>query len=318
MSRELTDLDAADGAAGDQDAAAEPLWEIGAVVAGAVPIEAGMSVLDVATGAGSAAIHAAQAGAEVTGLDVCQQQLEGARRRAGTEGVHVAWVEGDLEALPYDDDSFDRVLSTFGTSFAARPDVAASELVRVCRPGGEVVMANWCPEGFGGRLAATLGSHRAGGERPGRARRMGHVRARAQEARRPAGARDRARQRRPRLRVDRRDARSPRGEPRPARRCEGRARAAALRRSARRAARARRGARRRRGRDPRHGAVPVGHRSQAPAVGRAGSRRGAIWHAAGWWLRRTPTPIASPAAPCASGSPAPARPPRPRSRARPC
>jgi SAM-dependent methyltransferase len=163
MSSELTDLDAtnrAPWAPDDDDANAELSWEVGGVVAGAVPIAAGMSVLDVATGAGSVAIHAAQAGAQVTGLAIAAEQLEGARRRADAAGVQVEWVDGDLEALPYDDDSFDRVLSAFGPGFAGQPDVAASELVRVCRPGGEVVMANWCPEGFGGRLAATLHSHR--------------------------------------------------------------------------------------------------------------------------------------------------------------
>jgi 2-polyprenyl-3-methyl-5-hydroxy-6-metoxy-1,4-benzoquinol methylase len=121
MSSELTDLDAVTRTAGDRDTAAASLWDVGAVVAGAVPIETGMGVLDVATGAGGVAIRAARAGAEVVGLDMSAQQLEGAARPADTEGVRVEWVEGDPEALSYDDDSFDRVLSAFGVSFATAP-----------------------------------------------------------------------------------------------------------------------------------------------------------------------------------------------------
>lgn len=163
MSGDGTDVQAADAAlwaVGDYDAIAELLWEVGAVVAGAVAIEPGMRVLDVATGTGSAAIRAAQAGADVTGLDVSAPMLDGARRRAAEAGVEIAWVEGDAQALPYEDDSFDRVLTAFGTTFASDHDLAAYELVRVCRPGGEVVMANWMPESFPARLFALLATHR--------------------------------------------------------------------------------------------------------------------------------------------------------------
>ncbi|MDX6680272.1 MAG: hypothetical protein QOG94_311 [Solirubrobacteraceae bacterium] len=143
-------------AAGDPDAIAELTWEVGAVVAGTVSIEAGMKVLDVGTGTGSAAIRAAQAGGDVIGLDIAPEQFDAARRRAADAGVEVEWIEGDAEALPFEDDSFDRVLSAFGAIFAGNSKLAANELIRVCRPGGEIVMANWCPESLPGRLSTML------------------------------------------------------------------------------------------------------------------------------------------------------------------
>ena len=163
MSSKQTDLnaaqDAAKFAAGDYDAIAELVWEVGALVASAVSIEPGMRVLDVATGTGNAAIRAAQAGGEVTGLDIAEPLLDDARRRAEDAGVDVEWVQGDAQALPYEDESFDRVLTAFGTMFAADHDQAAHELVRVCRAGGEIVMANWCPESFPARMLALVGSY---------------------------------------------------------------------------------------------------------------------------------------------------------------
>jgi ubiquinone/menaquinone biosynthesis C-methylase UbiE len=163
MSSDLTDLQAADRAlwaAGNYDAIAELFWEAGAVVAGATVIDGSMKVLDVGTGTGSAAIRAAQAGGAVTGLDISGPLLDGARRRAEEAGVSVEWVEGDAQALTYEDDSFDRVLTAFGTIFAADHGAAAHELVRVCKPGGEVVMANWAPESYPARMMALLDAHR--------------------------------------------------------------------------------------------------------------------------------------------------------------
>jgi len=139
-------------AAGDPDAIAELTWEVGEVVSATVPIEAAMEVLDVGTGTGSAAIRAAQKGAEVVGLDIAPENFDAARRRAAEAGVEVEWVEGDAEALPYENDSFDRVLSAFGSTSARDHALAAQEMVRVCRPGGELVMASWSPDGFGGRF----------------------------------------------------------------------------------------------------------------------------------------------------------------------
>jgi ubiquinone/menaquinone biosynthesis C-methylase UbiE len=162
MSSELTESQEttrALWAAGDYDAIAELTRGVGAVVAGAVPIEAGMRVLDVGTGTGSAAIAAAQRGAEVVGLDIAPELFAAARRHAADAGVEVEWVQGDAEALPFQDESFDRVLTAFGTISAVQHDLAASELVRVCRSGGEVVMANWCPESLAARLTTMLRRH---------------------------------------------------------------------------------------------------------------------------------------------------------------
>ena len=159
MSSDLTnsqDSDRALWAAGDYDAVAELIWDVGAAVASAVPIEAGMRVLDVATGTGNVAIRAAQAGAEVVGLDIAPELFEAGRRRAGEAGVEVEWVEGDAEALPFEDDSFDRVLTAFGTTYTTEHDQAANELVRVCKPGGEIVMANWCPGSIPARISSLL------------------------------------------------------------------------------------------------------------------------------------------------------------------
>ena len=161
MSDELGGLKALQRAiwsAGDYDAIAELFWDVGATVAEAAAIEAGMSVLDVATGTGNAAIRAAEAGSNVVGLDLTPELFDDARRREALAGVSVEWVEGDAEALPFEDDSFDRVLSTFGVMFAPRHEVAAAELIRTCRPGGTIVLANWTPEGFIGRMFALFAS----------------------------------------------------------------------------------------------------------------------------------------------------------------
>ena len=162
MSDELAGLKAVQRAiwsAGDYDAIAELFWDVGAIVAESAGIGAGMKVLDVATGTGNAAIRAAAAGAEVVGLDLTPELFGDAGRRAALAGVNVEWVEGDAEALPFEDESFDRVLSTFGVMFAPRHRVAASELVRTCRPGGTIVLANWTPDGFVGNLIATIQSY---------------------------------------------------------------------------------------------------------------------------------------------------------------
>ena len=145
--------------AGDYDSIAEVFWDVGAVVAEAAAIEPGMQVLDVATGTGNAAIHAAEAGADVVGLDLTPELFADARRREALAGVRVEWLEGDAEALPFEDGRFDRVLSTFGVMFAPRHEVAAAELVRSCRPGGIVVLANWTPGGFLGGILVTLARH---------------------------------------------------------------------------------------------------------------------------------------------------------------
>jgi SAM-dependent methyltransferase len=102
-------------------------------------------VLDVGCGTGVVAITASRAGARVNGLDLTPELLEVARQRASALGVTVEWVAGDAEALPFEDGSFDRVASAFGVQFAPRHAVVARELVRVCRPGGRIVLVNWTP-----------------------------------------------------------------------------------------------------------------------------------------------------------------------------
>jgi SAM-dependent methyltransferase len=120
----------------------------------AVGIEPGQAVLDVATGTGNVALRAAALGAEVTGLDLVPDLLDIARSR---DDGRIAWIEGDAEALPFEDASFDRVLSVVGIQFAPRHQVVADELVRVCRPGGAIGLVNWTPEGLIGRMFKILG-----------------------------------------------------------------------------------------------------------------------------------------------------------------
>jgi SAM-dependent methyltransferase len=111
-----------------------------------------VELLDVATGTGNVSVPAARAGAKVTGLDLTPKLLEGQRARAAAAGVEIELLEGDAEQLPFPAGSFDRVTSCFGVMFAPRQPVAAAELVRVLRPGGEIVVAAWTPEGMVGRM----------------------------------------------------------------------------------------------------------------------------------------------------------------------
>lgn len=116
-------------------------------------------VLDVATGSGNAALAAARRGCTVVGLDYVPALLERARRRADAEGLDVEFVEGDAEALPYADGSFDVVASVFGAMFAPNQEQAANEIARVCRPGGRVGIVAHTPEGFIGQLFKTNAKH---------------------------------------------------------------------------------------------------------------------------------------------------------------
>jgi SAM-dependent methyltransferase len=119
-------------------------------------LHAGWRVLDVATGSGNAALAAARLGCDAVGVDYVPSLLERGRMRALTEGLDVDLVEGDAEALPFEDASFDAVTSVFGAMFAPDHARAASELLRVCRPGA---LANWSPDGFIGELFRTIGAH---------------------------------------------------------------------------------------------------------------------------------------------------------------
>lgn len=129
-----------------------------AIVEG-IGIGPGDKVLDIATGTGNLAIPAAKLGAEVVGLDLTPELLEVARERAAAEGVAVEWVEGDAEALDYPDNAFDHVVSAFGMIFAPRHELAAAEMTRVCRPGGNLAMTSWNSEGLNGSLFQVMGKH---------------------------------------------------------------------------------------------------------------------------------------------------------------
>src|SRR5215213_5030858 len=122
-------------------------------------LKPGMKVLDVACGTGNLALPAAKLGATVTGADIAVNLLEQGRARAAAEGLEIKFDEGDAEALPYEDASFDAVVTMFGAMFAPRPELVASELKRVCCPGGFIAMANWTPTGFLGQMFKTMSSH---------------------------------------------------------------------------------------------------------------------------------------------------------------
>jgi ubiquinone/menaquinone biosynthesis C-methylase UbiE len=147
-------------AAGDfPEVARRELWEVGATVVDRVAVEAGEEVLDVACGTGNAATRAAQAGARVVGVDLTPELLAAGERLADELGLRIEFVEGDAEAIPFEPDSFDVVVSTFGCMFAPRQAVAAAEIVRVLRPGGRLAITAWTPGGAMGEFFKTIGSY---------------------------------------------------------------------------------------------------------------------------------------------------------------
>jgi ubiquinone/menaquinone biosynthesis C-methylase UbiE len=146
-------------AAGDYPYIAQFIAEMGETTVDRVGVKEGEEVLDVACGAGNATIPAAQRGARVTGLDLTPELLEAGRRNAAEARVEVDWVEGDAEQLPFEDESFDVVLSTVGVMFAPDHKAAAREIARVLRPGGRISIASWKPDGSIGRFFGTTASH---------------------------------------------------------------------------------------------------------------------------------------------------------------
>jgi SAM-dependent methyltransferase len=138
--------------AGNFAAVAEKILDAGEVVVAAAGVEPGMEVLDVACGTGNATLPAARAGARVTGLDFAPGLLEIARERAADAMLEIDFVEGDAQALPFEDASFDRLVSTFGHMFAPDHRKTADEMKRVLKPGGVIAVASWMPEGAIGRM----------------------------------------------------------------------------------------------------------------------------------------------------------------------
>ncbi len=144
---------------GDYHVIAAMIVPIAERLADTVGLRAGERVLDVATGSGNAAIAAARRMADVTGIDYVPTLLERGRARAAAEGVPVTFEEGDAEALAFHDGAFDVVLSTVGVMFAPNQEQAASELLRVVRPGGRIGLASWTPEGWIGQMLKAVGRH---------------------------------------------------------------------------------------------------------------------------------------------------------------
>lgn len=134
------------------------VWEVGPELVGACGIARGQRVLDVAAGTGNVAIRAAEAGAEVVALDITPENFEAGRREARDRGVEVEWVQGDAQALPFPDGSFDVVTSCFGAMFAPDHAAVAAELLRVCRKGGTIGLASFRPEGTAGEFFDLVGS----------------------------------------------------------------------------------------------------------------------------------------------------------------
>ena len=133
------------------------LLPLGPRLVEAAGIGSGQRVLDVAAGTGNASIPAAQRGADVVASDLTPELLEAGRARAEAEGVELEWAEADAERLPFDDASFDVVMSSIGAMFAPHHQDVADELVRVCKPGGTIALLSWTPEGMIGALFRLMG-----------------------------------------------------------------------------------------------------------------------------------------------------------------
>jgi ubiquinone/menaquinone biosynthesis C-methylase UbiE len=144
---------------GDYAIVGTTLQIVGEMLCEAVDLRSGQRVLDVAAGNGNATLAAARRFADVVSSDYVGALLERGRARADAERLRVTFAEADAEALPFDDGSFDVVLSTFGVMFTPDHQQAANELLRVCRPGGKIGVASWTPDGFIGKLFKTIGKY---------------------------------------------------------------------------------------------------------------------------------------------------------------
>jgi SAM-dependent methyltransferase len=146
-------------ASGDYAVIGTTLQIVGESLAEACDLRTDERVLDVAAGNGNATLAAARRGCRVTSTDYVAALLDRGAERAAAERLEVSFQQADAEALPFADASFDAVVSTFGVMFAPDHARSAAEMVRVCRPGGRIGLANWTPEGFIGQLFKTLGKH---------------------------------------------------------------------------------------------------------------------------------------------------------------
>ncbi len=146
-------------ASGDYAVVGTTLQIVGESLCEAVDLRSAQRVLDVAAGNGNATLAAARRFADVVSTDYVGALLDKARERAAAEHLDITFQVADAEALPFPDASFDVVLSTFGVMFTPDHSKAASELARVCRPGGKIGLANWTPDGFIGRLFKIIGAH---------------------------------------------------------------------------------------------------------------------------------------------------------------
>jgi len=144
---------------GDYAVVGTTLQIVGENLCEALDLRSGSKVLDVAAGNGNATLAAARRFCDVTSTDYVPALLESGRARAQADGYAVRFQEADAENLPFPDASFDAVMSTFGVMFTPDQDKAASELARVCRPGGRIGLANWTPESFIGQLFKTIGKY---------------------------------------------------------------------------------------------------------------------------------------------------------------
>jgi ubiquinone/menaquinone biosynthesis C-methylase UbiE len=146
-------------ASGDYAVVGTTLQIVGEELCEALDLRAGASVLDVAAGNGNVSLAAARRWCEVVATDYVPALLERARERAEAERLPITFQEADAEALPFPDESFDVVVSTFGVMFTPDQEGVAAELLRVCKRGGKIGLANWTPEGFIGQLFKTIGKH---------------------------------------------------------------------------------------------------------------------------------------------------------------
>ena len=144
---------------GDYAVVGTTLQIVGEQLAEAMDLRAGQTVLDVAAGNGNATLAAARRWCKVTSTDYVASLLDAGRKRAAAEGLDITFRTADAEELPFADASFDAVVSTFGGMFSPNQDRTAAEMVRVCKSGGRIGLANWTPDGFIGQMFKTLGKY---------------------------------------------------------------------------------------------------------------------------------------------------------------